>query len=304
MPRLEKLWAHSNRALVLIASAGLIAVIALVDWWTLPYVSLGFLYLFPIMLAAGFIPRSALLGLSILCAILSEAFSSLGPGWRISRLILETLALAGCGLFVSELLRNRRLSLESQQRLRALVETSPAAIVTVDQHGLVELANQAAVELMLPGGANLLGQPIATFVPELQNALRADGGTQFRASMQCQVQRGNGETLPAEVWFSTYKEKSAPKLAAIVADISEEQPPNIPYQAAEQDGADRCSLSSRQIAVLRLVLEGRRNHEIASSLEMTVSAVKNTLQQLFLKAGVNNRSQLVRMALERYRHIL
>jgi hypothetical protein len=33
----------------------------------------------------------------------------------------------GCGLFVGELVRNRRLSLESQARLKALVETSPAA---------------------------------------------------------------------------------------------------------------------------------------------------------------------------------
>jgi len=36
----------------------------------------------------------------------------------------------------------------------ALVETSPAAIVTVDERGFIELANQAAVELMSPRDGN------------------------------------------------------------------------------------------------------------------------------------------------------
>lgn len=309
MLSLDKLWSPPNRILVLSAAAIMIVAIALVDWWTLPYVSLGFLYLFPIMLAAGFLPRPALIVLGIVCGILSEVFSSLDSGWRISRLILETLALTGCGLFVFELLRNRRLSLESQQRLRALVETSPAAIVTVDQNGVVELANQAARDLMLPREPNLLGQSIGAFVPQLESALHARGAPHFRASMQCQVHRGSGETVPAEIWFSTYQEASAPKLAAIIAEISDEQPPNVAhYNVAHysENGAapKRLSLNDRQTAVLRLVLEGRRNAEIATRLDMTTSAVKNTLQQLFLKAGVNNRSQLVRVALERYRDLL
>jgi len=37
---------------------------------------------------------------------------------------------------------------------------------------------------------------------------------------------------------------------------------------------------------------------------MTGSAVKNALHQLFSKAGVRNRSQMVSFALERYRDLL
>ena len=70
------------------------------------------------------------------------------------------------------------------------------------------------------------------------------------------------------------------------------------------EGAERPSLNDRQVAVLQRVLEGLPNREIASRLEMTPSAVKNTLQQLFSKAEVNNRSQLVRVALERYWDLL
>jgi PAS domain S-box-containing protein len=304
MRPVDKLWDRPNRNPVLLASAGMVAAVALVDWWTAPYLSLGFLYLFPIMLAAGFLPREAIVAVCVVCAILSETFSSLDPEGRVVRLIFTTLAFAGCGLFVSELLRNRRLSSETQERLRALVETSPAAIVTLDEQGIIELANRAAVELMVPNDANLMGLPIAAFLPELQNALLANGGTQLRASMQCHVHRGDGESFPADVWFSTYKEYGAQKLAAIIADVTEEQRNVISSDPAVVDRTERPSLNNRQLAVLRLLFEGLPNSEIASRLEVTPSAVKNTLQQLFSKAGVNKRSQLVRVALERYRDLL
>jgi hypothetical protein len=52
----ERIWEPRNRTTVLIASAAAVLAIAVMDWWTKPYFSLGFLYLFPIMLAAGFLP--------------------------------------------------------------------------------------------------------------------------------------------------------------------------------------------------------------------------------------------------------
>jgi DNA-binding NarL/FixJ family response regulator len=176
--------------------------------------------------------------------------------------------------------------------------------VTLDQHGVIELANRAAVELMVPSEANLIGQPITAFLPDLQNALGSDGRAQLRASMQCQAHRGNGEAFAADVWFSTYKENGAAKLAAIITDVTEEQLAPVLSYPERVDGAERLNLNGRQLAVLRLLFAGLRNNEIASRLEMTPSAVKNTLQQLFSKAGVNNRSQLVRVALERYRDLL
>ena len=223
MPRLDWIWDRQNRAPVLLVSSIILLVIALVDWWTKPYFSLGFLYLFPIMLAAGFLPRWAIIFLGLACALLSERFSNLDPSDANIRLGFEALALCGCGLLTSEVLRNKRLSFEAQERMRVLVETSPAAIVTVDERGFIELANQAASELMAPHDGRLIGQPIAAFLPELHHALRPEEGPQFRTSMQCRGHRGNGESFLAEVWFSTYKEGTTPKLAAIIADVSEDQ---------------------------------------------------------------------------------
>jgi len=304
MPHLEWIWDRRNRRPILLASGLIVVAIGVVDWWTKPYFSLGFLYLFPIMLAAGFLPRWGIAILGLGCALLSERFSNLDPSDAHIRLGFEALALCGCGLLTSEVLRNRRLSLEAQERVRVLVETSPAAIVTIDERGFIELANRAAVELMLPKGGVLIQQPVAAFLPELHHALRWEEGPQFRTSMQCRGHRGNGESFLAEVWFSTYKEGTTPKLAAIIADVTEEQ--NVPTGSGFAMAAqrERPSLNPRELEVLRLVVQGLANKEIASRMEISESAVKNTLQQLFGKTEVRTRSQLVRVALERYRDLL
>jgi two-component system sensor kinase FixL len=309
MWRLEKVWEERNRTPVLLISGTIILVVAVADWWSRPYVSLGFLYLFPIMLAAGFLPRWLVSLLGAGCAVLSEIFSSLDPS--MVRLAFETLALAGCGLFVAELVRNRRLTLEAraktleaQERLKILVETSPAAIVTVGERGFIELANRAAGELMAPRDGNLIGNPIAAFLPELHHALRWEEAPQFRATMQCQGHRGNGEPFTADVWFSTYKEGNAPKLAAIIADVTEENSASGTAHSLHAESNERASLSSREMEVLRFLVQGLANKEIAIRMEVSESTIKNTLQQLFAKSDVRTRAQLVRVALEHYRDLL
>ena len=306
---LERVWDERNRARVLLVSGLIILVVAAVDWWTKPYVSLGFLYLFPIMMAAAFLSRWVVVLLGTVCAVLAEIFSSLTPSFI--RLSFEALALVGCGLFVSELIRNRRLSLEAQERLKALVETSPAAIVTVDERGFIELANRAALEMMAPRDGVLIGNPIAAFLPELHHALRWEEAPQFRAHMQCQGHRANGESFAAEVWFSTYKEGPTPKVAAIIADITEEAVDGAAAEEAAAAGTPAIpehravtQLTHRETEVLRLLVQGLANKEIASQMEISESAVKNTIQQLFGKTGVRTRSQLVRVALEQYRNTL
>jgi PAS domain S-box-containing protein len=301
MWRLERVWEARNRTPVLLASSAITVIIAFADWWTKPFVAFGVLYLFPIMLAAGFLPRWVIAIIGLACAILSEVFSSLEPS--MVRLAFETLALGGCGLFVAELGRNRRLTLEAQARLKALVETSPAAILTVDDQGIIELVNHAAVEMMAPRDGKLVGNPVSAFLPELHHALRWEEAPQFRATMQCRAHRGNGETFTADVWFSTYKEGFTNKLAAIVADVTEE--------AAAADGHglsaevhERAQLNNREMDVLRFLVQGLANKEIATRMDISESTVKNTLQQLFAKTSVRTRAQLVRVALEQYRDLL
>lgn len=73
-------------------------------------------------------------------------------------------------------------------------------------------------------------------------------------------------------------------------------PPGSPRENEERTG-----LTTREREVLRGVFEGQANKEIAAHLGVSESSIKATLQQLFHKTGVRTRSQLVRIALDRYR---
>lgn len=59
--------------------------------------------------------------------------------------------------------------------------------------------------------------------------------------------------------------------------------------------------TERERITLRYLLQGLANKEIAGNLNISESAVKATLQQLFSKTGVRTRSQLVLLAIEKYR---
>ena len=71
--------------------------------------------------------------------------------------------------------------------------------------------------------------------------------------------------------------------------------------AAASADHTRSRLTERERLVLSFVFEGLANKQIADRLEISETAVKATLQQLFAKTGVRTRSQLVRVALEQYR---
>jgi len=74
-------------------------------------------------------------------------------------------------------------------------------------------------------------------------------------------------------------------------------------ERAEAPGPEqrRSKLTERERQVLSFVFEGLANKQIADRLQISETAVKASLQQLFGKTGVRTRSQLVRVALEQYR---
>jgi two-component system nitrate/nitrite response regulator NarL len=71
-------------------------------------------------------------------------------------------------------------------------------------------------------------------------------------------------------------------------------------QAGDTGAATAPVFNERQRKVLRFVLEGLSNKEIAWRLQISESYVKAILQSLFQKTGVRTRGQLVRVAFEQY----
>jgi len=73
-----------------------------------------------------------------------------------------------------------------------------------------------------------------------------------------------------------------------------------PAEAAGGEASSQPLFNDRQRKVLRFVLEGLSNKEIAWRLQISESYVKAILQNLFQKTGVRTRGQLVRVAFEQY----
>jgi two-component system sensor kinase FixL len=273
---LFSLYSRKNRTLFLIAAALLIVLVATIDWLTKPYISIGFLYLFPIMLVAGFLPRWQIVAIALVCAILQELFSELPSSEAITRLVMASAGFVGTGLFVSEIIRNRQIALEhveeleihsklrqdAEEQLRILVESSPAAIVTIDASGLILLANEGAQNLFAPGDKSIVGQSIVEFLPALQSAVQTRRSRQFQTELRCRGRRQSGEVFLAAVWFSTYTTNHAPRLAAIIVDLSE-------------DLRDREDLSLDHLLKNTKILMGAVAHEIRNICGAVLAVYKN-----------------------------
>jgi PAS domain S-box-containing protein len=212
---------HAGKAGIASTVGMLILLIATADWLVGNTVSLGVLYVFPMMLGAIVLRPPETLVLAIVCAILRWWFDT--PG-SIAEVILRFAFALVCyfsaGLFVTALLRYR----EVETQLRLLIESSPAAILTADGQGVVLAANDAAQRMFaLEDGASLLGRNIRSYLPVLGDALQLLVGSEgFRTAAQCQGRRENGEIFLAHTWFSSHGVKEAAHISAIVVDSSEE----------------------------------------------------------------------------------
>ncbi len=273
---LSSIYSRKNRTSFLIGAAILIVLIATIDWLTKPYISIGFLYLFPIMLIAGFLPRWQITVVALVCAVLQEVFSNLPSNEAITRLLMASAGFVGTSLFVSEIIRNRQMALEhieevethtklrqeAEEQLRILVDSSPAAIVTIDSSGRIVLANDAAQTLFASEDTPIVGQSIAQFLPALQSALQTQRSTHFRTELRCRGKRKNGEVFLGAVWFSTYVTSQGSRLAAIIVDLSE-------------DLRDREDLSLDHLLKSTKILMGAVAHEIRNLCGAVLAVHKN-----------------------------
>jgi two-component system, LuxR family, sensor kinase FixL len=244
---------------VLFRAGAIIAAIALLDWWVVAEIPLGFLYLVPMLMVGSVLSRWQICAVAVLCTLLAEKFSDLT--WELrtgtSRDVLYFAAFVGAGFFVREVSRNRRRALENlheieqerdarreaEEQLKILIDSSPVAILTTDEEGRILMANEAAHRMLGVSLEELPGRIVYQHLPALTNVSLHDVSQQLlRTVMQARGQREDGESFLAEICFSTYKTNAGVRLTAIVLDASEE------FRAHEVAGLNQL-LSGSRIAV-------------------------------------------------------
>jgi two-component system, LuxR family, sensor kinase FixL len=249
-----------------VALAGLlIAVIAVIDWRVDLNIAFAFLYLLPVLLVGTVLPRRLVVLSALLCTFLSDFFDPFPFTLAVSlpQDILVFAALAGCGLFAYEVTRRSRREAEDRHRvelevtarrqaeeqLEFLIESSPAAILTMGADHRILRANSAAHRLLGLPPAELRGISIRDYLPALGRLSLAEPSQTFRTEMQCRGERSNGEVFLANVFFSTYNTAAGPRLAALVVDASE-------------DLRDREESNLEQLLAGSRILVGAVSHEI------------------------------------------
>lgn len=255
----------TERARILAGSAVVLVLLVGLEWSFRLEVSLGILYAFPVAMAAVVLSRWQVLLLAVACALVRGQFTPyLSQLESLLRFLMATIAYAGAGLLVVEVSSNRRrlvehyarLNLEQQLRrkaeeqLRILVQSSPAAILTLDAEAKVVAANRAAHEMLGFESGSMNGVSIEPHFPVFKRALAfSPGGRPVRSSVSGWARRKDGATFPVQAWFSTYGMAEEHALAAILVDMSEEV-------------RDRERENFRQLVDHHRLLAGAVSHEI------------------------------------------
>ncbi|HYW45732.1 MAG TPA: PAS domain S-box protein, partial [Bryobacteraceae bacterium] len=302
-------WAESNRLTVCGIAGLLVAATAWGDW-LLPRTSVGFLYLISLLVAAPALNRLQISALAVFCGYLREAFDPLQSLGRVGppvaavwnpidwapgsggRLLAATVGFAMTGFFVVELNQRRRMlgahlkereeqmrmRLEAEREVRILIDTSPLAILMLDQSGRVRMANESAGLLLGFEKEKLQGEAVAPYLPILVRMLNSHrSGSHIHTNVECKGQRRNGEVFLAHVWLSTYRGSEGPGLAAVVWDASEN------LRDREGAGLDSMMATSR-------VLIGAISHEIRN-LSAAAGAAHAALAEACAASGHNEQYQ-------------
>lgn len=229
----------ARKSRVLLVSTLLFVGIAVLDWSVVGEIPLGFLYLLPMAMVGSVLSPALITAAATVCMLLAEMFDDLAWDARtgIPRDVLYFAAFFGVGVFMHEVMRNRRSAMrhlaevererdarrEAEEQLNALVESSPAAILTADSSGRLLMANEAAHRMFAVPLQQFAGKSVYKYLPSLTNVSRQDASRQlFRTVMQAGAQREDGETFLADICFSTYNTGAGSRLTAMVLDASEE----------------------------------------------------------------------------------
>jgi two-component system sensor kinase FixL len=214
-----------------------IAAITFTERYTGKTMPLGGFYLIPLVIAAAFISRWSIFVLAIATAVAAEYFGPYAWGPEsLHRLAPTIAAFTGGGLFAGELVRNRRMTvallrktqqearvrLNAMTEMRALLESSPVGLITIDPQGKIGMANAAACRLLGFNSGSPEGDLIESYIPVLARLLRSpQGANLMQTKVEASGRRRSGETFLSQAWVSSYEDAAGRRLAVVLSDATE-----------------------------------------------------------------------------------
>ncbi len=120
----------------------------------------------------------------------------------------------------------------SEARYRVLVETASDAVISIDESGVITLANPATKRVFGCEPADLIGRPLTSLMPESMQRLHEAAYKRYLATGQRHLNwqgtevtalRANGEEFPVEVSFGEMTVDGHKIFTGFIRDISEKK---------------------------------------------------------------------------------
>jgi len=260
----------------------LTVVIAIADW-RVSGVSLGYLYLVPILLLSGRLPSWGVPIYAVGCAVMAQLFAPHAPlDLQVTRFSIQISVFVVGGLLAARIDRNRRvteiqyrelqrqivLRQEAEEQWVSFINTSLAAILTTDGRGTILLANHSAGRMFAGAeGANIEGDNIFTYLPflVLPDSMQ-DAKLRLRTMLEGRALQKDRSVFYAQVWVSCYQTSAGLRMSVIVWDASEQR------RESEE-------LGLRQLLASSHILTGAVAHEIRN-LSTAISLHHHALIQV------------------------
>ncbi len=143
-------------------------------------------------------------------------------------------------------MRRDHLLVRSEQKFRALLEAAPDAMVIVNSHGHITLANAQAERMFGYGREELIGQSVRVLIPERlrerhrvhQRSYLRDAKTRPMGSdLELNGRRKDGTEFPVEISLSPLETDEGMLVSSVIRDITERKRSEALLRAlADRDG--------------------------------------------------------------------
>ncbi len=174
------------------------------------------------------------------------------------------------------------------------LEELPMAAALLDRAGAVKWQNGRSREL----SGDIIGLPFAELVterdrPRFDEALNGIVERGEPVEFEVEIRHRDGELVPVEV--SSVPVKAGATVVGIFG-LGRSRPSEVLGVAGDEAVSP---LTARQRDVLRLLAEGRSTDDIAASLSLSPTTVRNYIARILAALGVNTRLQAVLAARQR-----
>jgi PAS domain S-box-containing protein len=193
----------------------------------------------------------------------------------------------------------------SEEKHRVIVEAASDAVVSMDDSGVILLANPATKRIFGYDAVEIVGKPMTMLMPEMMRKLHENGFKRYLATgkrhlnwqgIELTAQRKDGQAFPVEVSFGEMTSDGHKIFTGFIRDISEKKKAEEALQESERS----LQMAQAELArVSRLTTMGELAASIAHEVNQPLTAVINNGSAcLRLLANRNLEPEVLRRALE------